>query len=330
MKKISFIILLVVISSTTVLSQNELHFANLGNFKTIEGKTIRNCKLGYRTFGKLNKDKSNVVLWTTWFTGTTADIVNFGILSSTMDTTDLYIVAVDALTNGVSSSPSNSYNFPKVTILDMVNSEYQFLTQHLSILHVKGIMGFSMGAFQALQWSITYPRFMDKIISIAGTPKQSFYDLLLWNTQINIIKNAGKDPHQLSFAMERAKDIFTMNLYTPSYYAETNNPDSLASYMTEQYKKQNMTPSDYLAGLNALIGQNIYVNKDGTPNKLNELIKAKVLLITTTQDHMVNSAGSVTLAKELNAPIVILESNCGHLAILCEADKIKKAVKDFL
>lgn len=328
--KLLILLFLILSSAINAFCQNDLKFIKIGDFKTVEGKTIKNCKLGYRTFGNLNAEKSNVILWTTWFTGTTADIVNYGILNSTMDTTALYIIAVDALTGGVSSSPSNSENFPAVTIHDMVNSQYQLLTKHLTINHLKAVMGYSMGGCQALEWSVVYPQFMDKVISIAGTPRQSFYDLLLCNSQIKLIENAGKDPQKLSFAMERVMDIFTMNLYTPSYYASTQNVDSLANYMKYQYKSQKMKPEDYLAGMKAIISQNITVGPNGKTNNLNEVIKAKILFIVGEQDHMVNPSGSIELAKKLDAPLLILKSNCGHLSIICEADKIKTAVRGFL
>lgn len=332
MKILKYIILVHFILScvTNVFCQNKLHFANLGDFTTVEGKTIKNCKLGFRTFGNLNADKNNVVLWTTWFAGTTADIIKYDILNRTMDTAALYIIAVDALTDGVSSSPSNSGNFPAVTIRDMVNSQYQLLTEHLSIHHLKAVMGWSMGGCQALEWSVAYPEFMEKVISIAGTPKQSFYDLLLWNSPIKLIENAGKDPQKLSFAMERVIDILTMNVYTPSFYATKQNPDSFAVYMENEYKNQKMKPEDFLAGMKALIKQNIYVGPNGKTINLNQVIKAKTLFIVGEQDHIVNPSASIVLAKQLNATLLILKSDCGHAAIFCEADKVKKAVTDFL
>jgi homoserine O-acetyltransferase len=91
-----------------------------------------------------------------------------------------------------------------------------------------------------------------------------------------------------------------------------------------------MKPEDYLAGSRAIVKQNIFVAQDGSINDLNEIIKAKILLIAGEQDHMVNPTGSITLSKELDAPLLILESNCGHVAIFCEAEKIKKVVMDFL
>ena len=40
---------------------------NIGDFKTSNGDIINDCKIGYRTVGILNAEKSNVVLWTRLF-----------------------------------------------------------------------------------------------------------------------------------------------------------------------------------------------------------------------------------------------------------------------
>ena len=40
-------------------------FASLGDFKLESGEAIRDCRLGYRTFGQLNSDKSNAILFPT-------------------------------------------------------------------------------------------------------------------------------------------------------------------------------------------------------------------------------------------------------------------------
>jgi homoserine O-acetyltransferase/O-succinyltransferase len=43
----------------------EQQFASLGDFKLVSGEVIRDCKIGYRTFGKMNADKSNIVVFPT-------------------------------------------------------------------------------------------------------------------------------------------------------------------------------------------------------------------------------------------------------------------------
>jgi len=52
--------------------EGQQQFAMLGDFRLESGEVIRDCRVGYRTFGRLNSDKSNAVLFPTWFTGNTA------------------------------------------------------------------------------------------------------------------------------------------------------------------------------------------------------------------------------------------------------------------
>lgn len=320
---IRFLIIIIFFYPAKTFCQNELQFVSLADFKTTDGHTIHNCKIGFRTIGKLNDKRSNAVLWTTWFSGTSADI--YRVINGLMDTSGLYIVIADALTNGVSSSPSTSRDFSNVSIRDMVNSQYRLLTEHIKLDHVKAIMGYSMGAMQALEWSVAYPVFMDKIVSISGTPKQSFYDILFWNTQIKLIEKAKMNPGETGTLLETVADIWTMNLYTPNFYAVHENADSISAYLEKIYKNPRLQDEDYLAGIKAIIKQDIY--KYGN---LKQLIRAKVLFIVSEQDHIVNPLASIELAKQLNAPVLILITHCGHLALFCEPGKIKRAVSSFL
>src|SRR5579863_3258978 len=51
-------------------------FADLGDFRLVNGQSIHACKLGYRTLGRLNATRSNAILMPSWFTGQSADIVD--------------------------------------------------------------------------------------------------------------------------------------------------------------------------------------------------------------------------------------------------------------
>ena len=86
------------------------------------GGTIEDCRIGYRTFGKLDRAKSNLVLFPTWFTGDTQTLVDI-VPGKIVDTSRFFLVLVDSIGNGVSSAPSNSrtqprLRFPKFTIHD--------------------------------------------------------------------------------------------------------------------------------------------------------------------------------------------------------------------
>ena len=117
-----------------------LQYAHMGDFKLENGRSIDQCTIAYQTFGNLNKEKNNVVLFPTWFTGTSMDLLPF-VPGKLIDTTRFFLILVDALGDGLSSSPSNSHTqpgiqFPAFSIHDMVESEYVLLTAHLNITHV--------------------------------------------------------------------------------------------------------------------------------------------------------------------------------------------------
>jgi len=179
--------------STSTPAQ-EQKFAHLGDFKLESGQVIRECRIGYRIFGKLNDDKSNAILVPTWAGGTSEQLQsNFG-PGKLIDTDKYYVIAVDALSNGISSSPSNSrlqprMSFPRFSFRDLVKTQHELLTRVLKLNHVRAVIGVSMGGMQTFQWLVSYPDFMDKAISIVGSPRLAPYDLVLWQIQIDAIMN---------------------------------------------------------------------------------------------------------------------------------------------
>jgi homoserine O-acetyltransferase len=323
MRNIFTILLLLV--TTYVTAQFDQQFGNIGDFKTENGKVIKDCKVGYRTVGKLNTEKTNAVLWPTWFTGTSEHVI--GSMNNVMDTTGLYLIIVDALTNGISSSPSNTKEFPEVTMRDMVNSQYKLVTDHLNIDHLYAVMGISMGGMQTFEWLVAFPSFMDKAISIIGSPKQSSYDLLVWQTMADIITTAQKNKQDLDVALKLAENIEYINLYTPTYVVNKYPADSVDAYIGEGFT---MKPLNVLGGLNAMISLDIYKSASSDIENISDVIKADLLVIVSKQDHLVNPISSTLLAEKLGAKLVTLTGDCGHIAVFCEAEKVKKAVTEFL
>lgn len=60
----------------TGAGEGDLRFAELGTCTLDSGEKLEECRIGYRTFGKLVAKRSNGVLFPTWFTGTTKDLVD--------------------------------------------------------------------------------------------------------------------------------------------------------------------------------------------------------------------------------------------------------------
>ena len=101
-------LLLCLISFCGSAAAQEIKFAPLGDFRLESGETIRNLQMGYRTIGTLNADKSNAILWPTWFTGTSEQLLQFVGPEKLLDTSKYFVILVDALGDGATSSPSNS------------------------------------------------------------------------------------------------------------------------------------------------------------------------------------------------------------------------------
>jgi len=310
-----------------ICAQSELKIVDIGDFATTNGDTIYKCKIGYKTVGKPNSDNSNIILWPTWFDGTSDDICIPYNLTNWFDTTNKYIIIVDALANGISSSPSNTVDFPEITIRDMVNSQYILLSKHLHIDNIYVVLGISMGGIQAFEWMVAYPDFMEKAISIVGTPKPSSFDLLVYQTQADIIKEVGTDKKDIDLAMRRVHDIFYMNFYTPSYFNRTVKPEEIKKW--RDYSDLS-NAWNWLAQMNAIIKHDIYKSAGTDFASIKNVIKAEVLIIVALQDHTVNPINSFEIAKALDCELLELTGNCGHFAVWCESDKIMEATSIFL
>ncbi len=171
----------------------------LKNFKTESGTILPEARVVYGTYGTLNADKSNAILLPSHYM---AELHGYGFLikdpknpEHALDPTRLFLITSEEFGNGRSSSPSNTPEpfhgprFPVITIRDNVNAVHQLLTEQLGITHLKAVIGFSMGAQQALQWAVSYPTYMDKIVATSGTAKTYGHGIVRNEGQILAITN---------------------------------------------------------------------------------------------------------------------------------------------
>ena len=145
--------------------------ARLGRFGLESGEAIEDFEVCYVTHGTLSPARDNVVLVCAAI-GQTHHRLDFLIgKGRALDPDRLFIVAIDAIGNGLTSSPSTSTaqpleKFPRFTIRDMVRSQHALLTQVLGLNGVRAVTGASMGGMQALQWGVSYPGFMRAIVAM--------------------------------------------------------------------------------------------------------------------------------------------------------------------
>ncbi|HEY6805594.1 MAG TPA: alpha/beta fold hydrolase [Pyrinomonadaceae bacterium] len=331
--------LFLLFASVTAIAQ-EQQFANLGDFKLESGEVLRDCRIGYRTFGTLNADKSNVVLFPTWASGTTEQLQSNIGPGRVVDSNRFYVVAVDALGNGVSSSPSNSkaqsrMSFPKFTLRDAVNTQHEMLTNVLKINHLKAVVGVSMGGMQTFQWLVMYPDFMDLAVPVAGSPRLAAYDLLLWQSQIDAIMNDANwnnGNYTVNPARAPEYEFGALLLTTPDDYNRKMSREKVLDELkkSREAKGGGFDANDKIRQDQAMMAQDIFAPFGGSMEQAAARVKAKVFVIASRFDHVVTPGPAIEFAKILNAKLLVLDSECGHLAPSCEAQKVNPAVDEFL
>lgn len=149
----------------------------LGDVLLQSGDTLPQAVLAYKTYGTLNAEKNNVILYPTWFAGKHTD--NEWLIGSgkSLDPEKYFIIIPNMLGNGLSSSPSNTpppyhkANFPLVSIYDNVRLQHQLVTQKFGITKIALVVGWSLGAVQTFQWGASYPDMVEKIAPFGGAAK---------------------------------------------------------------------------------------------------------------------------------------------------------------
>jgi homoserine O-acetyltransferase/O-succinyltransferase len=145
--------------------------ASLGDLALENGETIRDFRQAYVTHGTLAADRRNAILACTALTGTHHRLDFLVGPGKALDTSRSFVIAVDAIGNGICTSPSNStaqpgMRFPRFGIRDMVHAQHRLLTEVLGVESLQAIVGASMGGMQALQWGVSHPRFAAALVAM--------------------------------------------------------------------------------------------------------------------------------------------------------------------
>ncbi|MGQ0547691.1 MAG: E22 family MetX-like putative esterase [Betaproteobacteria bacterium] len=163
-------------------------------YTTVGGKAIRNVRVGYETYGRLNAARDNAVLVCHFFSGSSHAAGRYkaddklpgywdAIIGSgrAIDTDKYFVVSVDSLVNlsakdpnVVTTGPASidpdtgkpyGMSFPVVTIRDFVNVQ-EALLRSLGIGKLQAVAGASMGSMQSFVWAAAYPGKVERVIAV--------------------------------------------------------------------------------------------------------------------------------------------------------------------
>lgn len=215
-------------------TQGEFALFELGDFVLERGETLRGAKLAYRSFGQLNSEKSNAILVTTWFSGTGKIMEDVYVgKDHALDPEKYFIVIVDQLGDGVSSSPQNTAapqamgKFPRLSIGDDVRAQHTFLTELFGIDKLALVVGGSMGGQQVYEWAVTRPDMVERAAPIAATARISLHQRVFVDTLTEAITSdpawnngwygSGLDVRD---GMDRMAKIVSALGWSPQFYQQ--------------------------------------------------------------------------------------------------------------
>lgn len=336
MRSSRIVLLLIVLICSSSDARSIQRYSRIGDLPLESGDTLYECSVGYRTFGTLNKERSNAILYCTWYMGTSADIERSVGSGGYPDTLQFFVIVVDALSNGVSSSPSNSKRqsggkFPSITIHDMVVSQYRMVKKEFGISQLHGIVGGSMGGMQVFEWLVSFPEFMKKGAATVGSPRLTSYNRLLCSTLLKIIEDGKKYSVSEQDLSALYSMTFALVLRTPELVNKEVPREQFEHYL-EKFRQNPHSAerlTDLSCQLRAMIGHNIYRHDGDDIAATAARIKAQVLLIVATNDLAVHPDPAVQFANAAKAKLIQLTNDCGHLAPGCEQKRTSEAINSF-
>lgn len=166
----------------------------LPSYTTEGGHTIKGVKIGWEAYGTLNGDRSNVVLVTHFFSGTSHAAGKYAAGDAApgywdsiigpgkpIDTNKYYVISSDTLVNinandpkVVTTGPASinpdtgkpyGMSFPVVTFGDFVHVQ-KALLDSLGVKKLKAVIGASGGGLQVYEWAAAYPEMVERIVPV--------------------------------------------------------------------------------------------------------------------------------------------------------------------
>jgi homoserine O-acetyltransferase len=168
----------------------------LPSYTTVGGKTIKDVKVGYETYGKLNAAGDNAIFVPHFFSGTSHAAGKYAPSDAApgywdpiigagrpIDTDKYFVISADALSNlntkdpnVVTTGPASinpdtgkpyGMSFPVVSMRDSVRV-HKALVDSLGVKKLQAVAGASGGSIQAMEWAALYPAFVDRVVHVIG------------------------------------------------------------------------------------------------------------------------------------------------------------------
>lgn len=316
------------------------HISKSHGFKVEEplilecGKALRDLRIHYTTYGTLNADKSNVV-WI--FHALTANSEPFdwwkGLVGENdqINPKEHFIVCANMLGSCYGSTEPTDFEFPLITIRDMVEA-HKKLKLHLGIQHIKLGIGGSMGGQQLLEWAVQEPELFETIVPIATNAKHSAWGIAFNEAQRMAIRTARNANEGLEAA--RAIGMLSYRNYETFDATQSDEDDRTDKFSASSYQRyqglklsQRFSPYSYYYLSKAMDSHNVGIGRNGPANALRK-VKSKAIVIGVETDVLFPLNEQKFISDQIpNATFYPIQSLYGHDGFLIETDQIAAILK---
>jgi homoserine O-acetyltransferase len=148
------------------------------------GRVFPNMRLAYKTYGRLNAARDNVIVYPTSFGAQHYDTEWLVHPGGALDPDHYFVVIPNLFGNGLSSSPSNSAqafadgSYPDVSYYDAIEVQHRLMTERLGVAKIALVYGWSMGAMQAYHWAARYPDMVERVAIVCGSARCSPFNFV--------------------------------------------------------------------------------------------------------------------------------------------------------
>ena len=309
---------------------NEGRYA-LGDYTLQSGDVIRDASIVYKTYGTVSPAKDNVILYPTSYSATHAELEWLIGAKGILDSSRWFVIIPNMFGSGLSSSPSNTENYPAlVTSTDNVHAQRRLLHDVFDVERLAGVYGFSMGAQQAYHWAALYPEAVDRIVVVCGSARTAAHNQVFLLSVAAILEAA---PEHLgngrfsapptaalrAFGRSYAAWAMSQDFYRAGLHLSALNASSLEEFLRTQWEGRFLQrdAANLYAQLQTWITSDISANPlyNGDLVKALKAIRARVLLMPSATDLYFRVADNeAELTHLTSAELAPIPSIWGHRA----------------
>lgn len=326
-------------------------------FSLERGGELPALEIAYHTYGELNPAGDNVV-WVCHALTANSEVADWWPHTVEqgrfLDPERHFVVCANILgshygsTGPLSINPSTGEpwytEFPKLTMRDVIRA-HRLLADHLGVRRIKCLVGSSVGGFQAVEWAVSEPEFIERLALIATAAKATPWQIAIDQTQrMAILADSTYGEHRPDAGMAgmaAARAIGLLTYRSPEGYnlTQQEHDDSpryadfrACTYQSYQGEKlcRRFDAYSYMAILDTFDTHDVGRGRGGVAKAL-ERITACTLVVGITTDLIFTPQEMRTLSAQIaGSSYHEIDSPFGHDGFLVEHEQLNKILLPFV